>query len=66
MPGMNGKGPLGEGPMTGRAMGKCGGGKIGAGKGRGKEIRKRINEHFWTGGIIPLDDNHSDNGKPNT
>ncbi|MBN1970436.1 MAG: DUF5320 domain-containing protein [Candidatus Delongbacteria bacterium] len=23
MPGRNGKGPLGEGPMTGRGMGRC-------------------------------------------
>ena len=36
MPGMNRTGPLGSGPMSGRGMGLCGGGRgTGAGRGMG-------------------------------
>lgn len=36
MPGFDGTGPAGKGPMTGRAMGRCAtGGGMGAGGGRG-------------------------------
>lgn len=53
MPGLNGTGPLGEGPMTGRAQGRCAGNKsiddtilgfghgLGRGMGRGRGIRQR-------------------------
>lgn len=34
MPGMDGSGPLGQGPMTGGGFGRCGGGQ-GMGRGRG-------------------------------
>ncbi|NPV02950.1 MAG: DUF5320 domain-containing protein [Brevinematales bacterium] len=58
MPGLNGTGPLGEGSMTGRAMGRCSGNNIddiaqmglgrgfglgrGAGMGRGRRLRCRV------------------------
>ncbi len=57
MPGGNGSGPFGAGPMTGRAMGYCAGysvpgymnspmGGMGRGRGRGRGFRNR---YFMTG-----------------
>jgi len=39
MPNRNGTGPAGTGPMSGRGMGRCGGGR-GAGNGRGPGGRR--------------------------
>ena len=36
MPNFNGRGPRGEGPMTGRGMGRCNGGQVSRGFGRGQ------------------------------
>jgi len=46
MPGMDGRGPAGEGPMTGRGLGRCtkdgeGTGRFGRGLGRGRGRRIR-------------------------
>lgn len=41
MPGLNGTGPMGMGPMTGRGAGRCGGGTnagVGAGRGIGRGL----------------------------
>lgn len=40
MPNKNGTGPMGNGPMSGRGMGRCGGGR-GAGQGRGMGLGRR-------------------------
>ncbi len=40
MPNRNGTGPMGNGPMSGRGMGRCGGGR-GAGQGRGMGLGRR-------------------------
>ncbi len=40
MPNRNGTGPMGNGPMSGRGMGRCGGGR-GAGNGRGLGLARR-------------------------
>lgn len=40
MPNRNGTGPRGMGPMSGRGMGRCGGGQ-GAGYGRGQGLGRR-------------------------
>lgn len=40
MPNRNGTGPMGNGPMSGKAMGRCGGGQ-GAGYGRGLGLGRR-------------------------
>ncbi len=37
MPRLNGTGPMGQGPMTGRGMGSCGGG-MGCGQGFGRRF----------------------------
>lgn len=42
MPGGNGTGPMGAGPMTGRGLGRC----AGFGRGRGTGFRNR----FWARG----------------
>lgn len=59
MPGFDRTGPLGEGPMTGRGLGYCGGrvgwprfggGRgFGGGWGRGFGWRNRFNAPTWTG-----------------
>lgn len=41
MPNRNGTGPAGAGPMSGRGMGRCGGGR-GAGNGRGPGGRRGV------------------------
>ena len=38
MPGFDGTGPLGRGPMTGRCMGRCAGARTGAGFGAGRGL----------------------------
>jgi hypothetical protein len=40
MPNKNGTGPMGNGPMSGRGMGRCGGGRA-AGPGRGMGLGRR-------------------------
>jgi hypothetical protein len=40
MPNRNGTGPAGMGPMSGRGMGRCGGGR-GAGNGQGLGLGRR-------------------------
>jgi hypothetical protein len=41
MPNQDGTGPQGKGPMTGRGMGRCGGGQW-RGKGMGKGFGRRM------------------------
>lgn len=42
MPGRDGTGPLGKGPMTGWGAGFCGAGRrVGGGFGRGRQVRSR-------------------------
>ncbi len=48
MPGLNGTGPLGAGPMTGRGMGRCGVGR-GFGPGRGMGLGRGYGRGFAYG-----------------
>ena len=48
MPGFDGTGPMGQGSLTGRGMGSCGGGRrFGAGRGFGR--RGGARGGFWGG-----------------
>ena len=56
MPGMDGTGPLGQGPMTGKGFGPCGGGAggrgpigMGYGRGRGKGRGRKMAGRTGTG-----------------
>jgi hypothetical protein len=48
MPGGDGTGPMGAGPMTGRRMGQCTG-FVGVGLGRGRRMGNR--NRFYAGGF---------------
>ena len=41
MPGYDQTGPMGQGPMTGRGIGPCGGGRMQAGRGFGRGMGMR-------------------------
>lgn len=41
MPNLDGTGPMGQGPMTGRGMGRCGGGQKGGGAGKMRGAGRR-------------------------
>lgn len=49
MPGMNGTGPMGQGPMTGRGMGVCQGYGLGKGIGQGLGCRRGIDRGMGRG-----------------
>jgi hypothetical protein len=52
MPGGNGTGPMGAGPMTGRRMGRCAGfAGTGFGYGRGIGCGRGRGNRFWAGGF---------------
>ena len=48
MPGFNGTGPQGQGPMTGRGLGPCGGG-MGYGRGFGRGYGRGAGYGRWSG-----------------
>jgi hypothetical protein len=57
MPGRDGTGPLGKGPMTGRGAGFCGAGRrAGGGFGRGRQVRNRA----WRREVSGVDPEVSD------
>ncbi len=57
MPYRNGTGPMGRGPMSGRGMGRCGGGRgQGPGYGRGPGMGRRAGAAWRGGDALPQDD----------
>ncbi len=51
MPGMDGTGPLGQGPLTGRGLGPCGAGfRRGFGRGMGRGICRGFGRGFALAG----------------
>jgi len=54
MPGMNGSGPMGEGAMTGRRMGRCT--NFGAGKRKNEDVQNvQSVENVKTPGVQPTE-----------
>lgn len=47
MPGFNGTGPQGMGPMTGRGMGLCGGGQAHGRRGFGRGVGRMSGSNFY-------------------
>ena len=61
MPGLDGTGPQGQGPLTGRAMGKCGSGQakpsgrgMGRGMGAGQGTGRGFGRGFAGGYVEPV------------
>ncbi len=55
MPGLNGKGPLGDGPMTGRGLGRCRTGANPADQRQFNDQLKRIDPENYNANTAPAD-----------